>query len=91
MTKRELVEALAGRQGVSKRQAEQWLDSFTDIVMKRVTAGEKVAITGFGVFILGQRAARRGVDPRSGVEISIPAMPIPRFRVGKRFKQVVRS
>lgn len=90
MTKRELVNALAVKRNVSKRQAEEWLDAFTGIVMDRVSDGEKVSVTGFGVFDLGKRAARRGVDPRTQAEIQIPSMNLPRFRAGKRFKEAVR-
>ena len=91
MTRRELINALAAKQNVSKRQAEEWLDSFVDIVVDKVSEGEKVSVTGFGVFDLGGRAARRGVDPRTQEEIHIPAMRMPRFRAGKRFKEAVRD
>ena len=90
MTKRELIEALARKNKVSKRQAEAWLHNFTDIVTEQVKKHSKVSITGFGVFDLGKRAARRGVDPRTQAEIKIPAMPMPRFRAGKRLKDAVR-
>lgn len=90
MTKRELINVLAAKRNVSKRQAEEWLDTFTGVVMERVSDGEKVSVTGFGVFDLGRRAARRGVDPRTQAEIQIPSMNLPRFRAGKRFKEAVR-
>jgi DNA-binding protein HU-beta len=90
MTKRELIDTLAKRMNTSKREAEEWLDEFTDVVVDRVSDGEKVSITGFGVFDLGKRAARRGVDPRTQEELYIPPMSMPRFRVGKRFKESVR-
>lgn len=91
MTKRELIEALAKRARISKRQAESYLTHFTDIVVEKVSKGEKVSVTGFGVFDLGKRAARRGVDPRTQAEIKIPSMKMPRFRAGKRLKESVRK
>ncbi len=91
MTRRELISTLASKQGTSKRQAEEWLDSFVNIVSSEVAKGNKVSITGFGVFDLGSRAARRGVDPRSGEEIQIPKLKMPRFRAGKRLKELVRG
>ncbi len=91
MTKRELINTLAKKRGVSKREAEEWLDAFTEVVVNEVSGGDKVSITGFGVFDVGQRAARRGVDPRTQAEISIPKMRMPRFRAGKRFKESVRG
>jgi DNA-binding protein HU-beta len=90
MTKRQLVETLAQKSGLSKRQTEEFLRIFTDIVADKVSKGEKVSVTGFGVFDRGKRAARRGVDPRTQAEISIPAMKMPRFRAGKRLKDAVR-
>ena len=91
MTKRQLIETLAKRVKISKRQAENILHEFTDIVVEKVSKGEKVSITGFGVFDLGKRAARRGVDPRTQAEIKIPSMKMPRFRAGKRLKESVRK
>ncbi len=91
MTKRQLVEEMSKRTKLSKRQAENFLKELTDIVTTRISKNEKVSITGFGVFDLGKRAARRGVDPRTQAEIKIPAMPMPRFRAGKRLKEAVRK
>lgn len=91
MTKQEFVDTLAKETQLSKRQVESILLKFTGIVERTVKQGEKVAITGFGTFDLGKRAARRGVDPQTGKEIRIPEMPMPRFRAGKRLKEIVRS
>ncbi len=91
MTKRQLVEELAKRTKTSKRQTENYLQIFAQIVGEKVAKGEKVSVTGFGVFDLGKRAARRGVDPRTQKEIKIPAMKMPRFRAGKRLKEAVRK
>lgn len=91
MTKRELIEALAKKLGTTKRQAERFLNGFSELVIDRVAKGDKVSVTGFGVFDLGKRAARRGVDPRTQAEIKIPAMKMPRFRAGKQLKEAVRK
>lgn len=91
MTKRELIETLAQETGTSKRQAENFVNTLADTVIDTVSNGEKVSITGFGVFDLGERAARRGVDPRTQEDIQIPSMKMPRFRAGKRFKETVRE
>lgn len=91
MTKRQLVETLAKKTGLGKRQVENFLLTLANTVGETVSKGEKVSITGFGVFDLGKRAARRGVDPRTQAEIKIPAMKMPRFRAGKRLKEAVRK
>ncbi|HSH31595.1 MAG TPA: HU family DNA-binding protein [Candidatus Saccharimonadales bacterium] len=90
MTKQQLIETLATETQMSKRQVENMLVTFVDIVSRTIKNGEKVAVTGFGTFDLGKRAARRGVNPQTGAEIRIPEMPMPRFRAGKRLKEGVR-
>jgi DNA-binding protein HU-beta len=90
MTKHKLIETLARETGMSKRQVEIVLMSLVDIVGRTIKDGQKVSITGFGTFDLGKRAARRGVNPQTGEEIHIGEMPMPRFRAGKRLKEVVR-
>lgn len=90
MTKQQLVEHLSSEAGMTKRQVEDVLAKLTGIIGRTIKSGEKVSITGFGTFDLGKRAARRGVNPQTGSEIHIPAMPMPRFRAGKRLKETVR-
>lgn len=90
MTKQKLIETLARETHLSKREVENVLVKLTSVVGSTIKGGEKVSITGFGTFDLGKRAARRGVNPQTGKEIQIPEMPMPRFRAGKRLKEVVR-
>lgn len=91
MTKQELIETLAKDSQMTKRQVESVLMNFVAIVGRTIKKGEKVAVTGFGTFDLGKRAARRGVNPQTGAEIHIPEMPMPRFRAGKRLKETSRQ
>lgn len=90
MTKQELIDQLSQDAGVTKKHAEYMMIKLTNIIEKKVSSGEKVAITGFGTFDLGQRKKRRGINPVTKARIQIPAMPIPRFRAGTRFKNRVR-
>ena len=90
MTKRELVAELATKTGHSKKEVEKFLDSVVSTISEKVKNGEKVSITSFGTFYLGSIAKRRGRDPQSGREITIPDMRIPRFRAGKGLKEEVR-
>lgn len=90
MTKQKLIEVLSNETSMTKRQVETVLVAFARTVEATVAKGEKVNLTGFGTFDLGTRAARRGVNPQTGKEIQIPAMPMPRFRAGKRFKETIR-
>jgi len=90
MTKQQFVDTLSKETGLSKKNVEMFLGKFTKIVTENVVKGEKVAITGFGTFDLGKRAARIGRNPQSGDYINIPEMKMPRFRAGKRLKEAVR-
>lgn len=90
MTKQKLIETLSAETAMTKRQVETVLVAFARTVEQTVAKGEKVNLTGFGTFDLGTRAARRGVNPQTGKEIQIPAIPMPRFRAGKRFKETIR-
>lgn len=90
MTKQQLIERLATETNMTKRHTEKMLSALVDIIETTVSKGEKVAITGFGTFDLGKRAARRGVNPQTGAEIQIPEMAMPRFRAGKRLKETIR-
>jgi DNA-binding protein HU-beta len=90
MTKRELVSVMATKTGHSKKEVEKVIDTLVDIITEKVNNGEKVSVTSFGTFYLGQIASRRGRDPQTGKEISIPDMRIPRFRAGKGLKENCR-
>lgn len=90
MTKHKLVERLSKETDYSKKDVEAFLKTLTNVITEKVKSGEKVAITGFGTFDLGKRAARRGRDPQTGKEIRIPEMKMPKFRAGKNLKEAVR-
>jgi DNA-binding protein HU-beta len=90
MTKRELLSELSTKTGHSKKEVEKIVDSLVDTITQKIKNGEKVSITSFGTFYLGQIAKRRGRDPQTGADISIPEMKIPRFRAGKGLKEDVR-
>ena len=90
MTQQKLIETLARETGYSQKEVRRFLDIFTGVITNHVKKGEKVAITGFGTFNLGRRAARRGRNPQTGEIIHIPEMKMPRFRAGKSLKEEVR-
>jgi len=90
MTKEELVEAVAAKTGVAKAVAGEMVAAFVDAVTKTLSRGEKVALPGFGIFVVSQRKARQGVNPKTGAKLQIPAMTVPKFRAGKALKEAVR-
>ncbi|MBI3590847.1 MAG: HU family DNA-binding protein [Candidatus Melainabacteria bacterium] len=91
MNKAELIELIANKTNTSKRQSEECLDLVINAITKSVARGEKVTLVGFGTFQRRDRRARKGRDPRTGAEISIPAKKVPAFTAGKQFKTAVNK
>jgi DNA-binding protein HU-beta len=85
----ELIDQIRDRLGVDKRAAENAVDAVFDTIQRAVAAGEKVALTGFGVFEKVDRAARTGRNPRTGAAVKIRKTSVPKFRPGTQFKGVV--
>ena len=89
MNRAELIDAIRDRLGVEKRTAEHAVDAVLDTIQRAVAQGEKVAITGFGVFEKVDRAARTGRNPRTGEAVKVKKTSVPKFRPGTQFKGVV--
>lgn len=91
MTKIQLVETLATRSGLSKKDVDRFLDAFVNLVTEKLKTGEKVAVTGFGTFSVTERKARTGVNPQNpSQKIQIPAMKVPKFTAGKTLKDSLK-
>jgi DNA-binding protein HU-beta len=90
VNKAELIDALAARLG-DKRAATQALDAVLTEVQNAVTKGDKVAITGFGVFEKKVRAARTARNPRTGEAVKVKKTSVPAFRPGAGFRELVAS
>lgn len=73
----------------SKRQAESVVEAVFETITKTMSQGEDVAIAGFGTFRVRKRAAKMGVNPRTGEKVSIPAKTVPKFSAGKALKEAV--
>jgi len=89
MTKAEFIANLAAKTGFSKKDAEKAVNAFIEVVKDALKKGEKVSLVGFGSFEVVKRAARKGRNPQTGKEITIPASKTPKFRPGKGLKEAV--
>lgn len=90
MRKPELVEEVMNAAGLdTKSQADAAVDAVVDSITKALSRGEEVALTGFGTFSVTHRAARTGVNPRTGEKLQIPARTVPKFKAGKGLKDAV--
>ncbi|MBD3248369.1 hypothetical protein GF382_03730 [Candidatus Falkowbacteria bacterium] len=92
MNKASLIEKIAQQSGVSKKQAEDMLNSMVDIIIGELKQGNEVSITGFGTFETMVRYARGGVNPQNPSErIQIPEVRVAKFRTGKRLKDSLKE
>ncbi len=89
MNKPELVNAIATKTGLSKKDCESVLDAFVASVEDALKAGDKVSLVGFGAFEVRKRPARKGRNPKTKEEIMIAASNAPVFKAGRGLKEVV--
>ncbi len=90
MKKPELVEAVMTAAGLeTKKQAEAAVEGVFDTISKALSRGEEVAVPGFGTFRVAKRAARAGINPKTGEKIQIAAKTAPKFRASKQLKEAV--
>jgi DNA-binding protein HU-beta len=90
VNKADLVEILAGTAKGSKRDASRALAAFLEGIRDGLCSGGSVTISGFGTFVVAQRASRAGRNPRTGRAITIPSSRVPRFRASRALKAAVR-
>lgn len=89
MNKSELIEAIAQAADVPKAQASRVLDAMTSVVGDALAEGRQVSMVGFGTFMVRERPARSGRNPRTGETIQIAASKTPSFKAGKALKDRV--
>ena len=89
MNKGELVDVVAEKASVTKKQADAVLSAALEAIMEAVSDGDKVTLVGFGSFESRGRKAREGRNPKTGDKMEIPATRVPAFSAGKLFKDRV--
>ena len=89
MKKIELVAAVAGKTGLTKKDAERVINATFETVAEALAKGEKVQVAGFGNFEVKAREARVGRNPQTKETIQIPATKLPVFKAAKALKDAV--
>ena len=89
MNKADLIDAVSAQLDTSKKDVSDVVETILHEVKRAISRGEKVAISGFGVFERQSRAARTGRNPRTGEAVKIKATKLPKFRPGAEFKAIV--
>ncbi len=89
MNKGELVDAVADKAGVTKKEADAVVSAAIDVIVQTVASKEKVTLVGFGSFEPRHRKEREGRNPKTNQKMVIPATTVPAFSAGKSFKDAV--
>ena len=89
MNKSELIDAVAASADISKAAAGRAVDGMVEAVTAALKADDQVTLIGFGTFMVRERAARTGRNPRTGETIQIKAAKTPAFKAGKALKDAV--
>jgi len=90
MNKAELVEEMAGKVGLTKKEAGNVVDAITSAITDTLAMNERVTLVGFGTFQVRERKTRKGVNPQTRETIQIPAKKVPKFAAGKALREAVR-
>jgi integration host factor subunit beta len=89
MTKAELVEKVAERIDLTKKQTEVIVNTVFQSITEALARGDKVELRGFGSFRVRHRFSREGRNPKTGETVSIPAKKVPFFKAGKELRELV--
>jgi len=91
MNKAELISYLAEKVGITKKQAEDIVEAFVEVVTNTLKSGGEVTIAGFGSFMAKTRKGRTGVNPQNtSQKIEIPSVTVPKFKAGKGLKDALK-
>lgn len=91
MTKSEIVNRIALKTGMSRKDSIEALEIFLESIKDGLRDGEKISLVGFGTFFVKQKKARNGRNPRTGDKIHIPPKQIATFKPGKAFRELVNE
>jgi DNA-binding protein HU-beta len=91
LTKQEFIQKVAQKSQLTSRDAGKAVDAFMEVVTETLKSGDSINFTGFGKFSAASRAARQGVNPRTGERVEIAATTVPKFSAGSQLKAAVKG
>ena len=89
--RQEFIEAIAAKSGLTKADSSRAVEAFIETVTSTLKKGDKVTLTGFGVFSVSKRAARNGRNPRTGEVVKISASNSVKFKTGSKLKDAINK
>jgi nucleoid DNA-binding protein len=90
MTKIELIDRVADKVDLSKKEVERILETIIGSVQDALKNSEKVSLTGLGTFVVRERKARMARNPKTGSPVPVPAKRAPKFKPGKELKEILQ-
>ena len=90
MNKSDLIQAVAEKSGLTKKDSASAVDAMFDGITDSLAKGESVQLIGFGTFEVRSRQAREGRNPATGETLKIAASKVPAFKAGKALKDMVK-
>ncbi|HPY41284.1 MAG TPA: HU family DNA-binding protein [Thiolinea sp.] len=90
MNKTELIDAVSAKSGLTKADTDRAFKAMVETVTEALAKGDQVSLIGFGTFLVRERQARTGRNPRTNETIEIAAAKIPSFKAGKALKDAVQ-
>lgn len=90
MNKMELIDVMADKAGITKKDAEKALNAIIAITEETLKSGNKVQLIGFGTFETVKRAARNGINPQTKEALHVPEKNVPKFTAGASLKKIVK-
>jgi DNA-binding protein HU-beta len=91
LTKQDLIDRVAGKTGLSKKDAGEAVEAVFGEITDTLRGGGDISLTGFGKFHVAERGPRQGVNPQTRERITIPGGKVPRFTAGSQLKQAVKG
>ena len=91
MTKADIVDVVCGENGFSKRESAEIVENMLDIIKETLGNGENVKLSGFGVFNIQNKKARRGRNPQTGEEMTISARRVLSFKISDVLRDELNS
>jgi integration host factor beta subunit len=89
MTKADIVDEIAERTGLTKKDVADTVDEFLEAVSRALASGKHIEIRGFGTFKVKDRKSRLARNPRTGESVPVPPRRVPVFKVSKELKDIV--
>lgn len=89
VTKAELVDQVARNANLTKKHAEQIVNTVFESIVDSLRGGDKIELRGFGSFRIRERGSRIGRNPKTGARVAVPSKKIPYFKPGKQLKELL--